>query len=39
MTVYATPEFKGQVEGLAAKNAYSQIVADLCHFLKDKDMA
>lgn len=39
MTVYATAEFKELVEVLAGKSAYSQILTDLCHFLKDKDMA
>lgn len=38
MILYATREFKDELEGLAEKNSYSGIVADVCLFFRDKDV-
>jgi len=38
MTIYATTDFRRQVEGLAKKNNYSAILQDVCSFLSDKNI-
>lgn len=39
MILYATREFRNELEGLAQKNSYSEIITDVCLFFRDKDVA